>query len=57
MTRRRADRLDRSVVDLEAGRRHAPPRSRLMSKTRAGIPETLGVLDRFSHAITRVVMG
>lgn len=42
MTRWRADRPDRPAVDLEAGRRHAPPRSRVMSKTRAEILEVLG---------------
>jgi hypothetical protein len=59
MTRSRADRLDRPVFDLEAGRRHAPPRSRLMSKTRADILETLGGHTRFRpirHAIKRAVM-
>jgi hypothetical protein len=55
MTRWRADRLDRPVVDLEAGRPHAAARSPLMSKTRAVIPETLGMPDPFP-TITRAVM-
>ena len=42
-TRSRADRLDRPVFDFEAGRRHTPPRSRLMRETRPDILETLGL--------------
>jgi hypothetical protein len=59
VTRSHADRLDRPALDLEAGRRHAPPRRRLTSKTRADIVETFGMPNRFQpicHAIKRAVM-
>src|SRR5580704_6756787 len=52
MTRWRADRLDRPIFDLEAGRRHAPPRSRLTSETGQTSWRWLGVPNR-PRAATR----